>query len=506
MSPHTHTSRTVSCDTDSLVDMQRRAATECPAAYQLCPASVGGGCCPSDRVCGTSSCFATTAAPQSACGILGYIACGIEDGGGCCPGGYSCLQDGCAALPGVSYSETCDVGSYLCPASLNYGCCQSGMGCGLTDCYYTSATTFTMTETFTTTTDSQTFTITTTVITAATPQAPTPLPTSTPTASFIAKIDGSAAPIAKISASSTPNSGLTMPQIGGIIGGAVFLLLVILVAAFVIIRRLNQAIKLSDTSPSKKTLGYASNSRRSRGSYPLNSSTLVDEDAISSDPFQMNAPHGADQGKPHSQSYQDAGQIYSPELDGMEISPSIFTTPFPISHARGYNSLPTSDADPRSARTISSYNYPRGSRGYFDIPPHRDPVLRDQNIRWGHTSPRRPSQRGRNMSDVSDFNDGTTLPGHGRNLSDASDATIQSYFELEAGSEGDRRGSFQRAMHGLGLARLRRKSEPVVLGERPLLGSGNGHGTRDSIGMENIEELRESSVHELEFEDVSLGR
>src|ERR1700709_137318 len=44
---------------------QKRDATSCPADYQLCPQSMNGGCCPSDRVCGTSSCFAAGAAPVS---------------------------------------------------------------------------------------------------------------------------------------------------------------------------------------------------------------------------------------------------------------------------------------------------------------------------------------------------------------------------------------------------------------------------------------------------------
>lgn len=60
---------------------QKRDATSCPSDYQLCPQSMDGGCCPSDRVCGTSSCFATTSAPASACGSVGYIACGIDQGG-----------------------------------------------------------------------------------------------------------------------------------------------------------------------------------------------------------------------------------------------------------------------------------------------------------------------------------------------------------------------------------------------------------------------------------------
>lgn len=60
---------------------QKRDATECGADHRLCAASLNGGCCPNDRVCGTDSCYATSAAPASACGVAGYIACGIAQGG-----------------------------------------------------------------------------------------------------------------------------------------------------------------------------------------------------------------------------------------------------------------------------------------------------------------------------------------------------------------------------------------------------------------------------------------
>lgn len=60
---------------------QKRDATSCPADYNLCPQSMNGGCCPTDRVCGTSSCFPSSAAPASACGRSGYVACGIPEGG-----------------------------------------------------------------------------------------------------------------------------------------------------------------------------------------------------------------------------------------------------------------------------------------------------------------------------------------------------------------------------------------------------------------------------------------
>jgi hypothetical protein len=60
---------------------QKRDATICPSDYQLCPQSMNGGCCPTDRVCGTDSCSPATTGPPSACGTVGYMSCGIDQGG-----------------------------------------------------------------------------------------------------------------------------------------------------------------------------------------------------------------------------------------------------------------------------------------------------------------------------------------------------------------------------------------------------------------------------------------
>jgi hypothetical protein len=69
---------------------RKRDEASCPSDYQSCPASLNGGCCPNDRECGASSCFAKGAAPASACGKTGYIACGVADGGEYF-GSYVCL-------------------------------------------------------------------------------------------------------------------------------------------------------------------------------------------------------------------------------------------------------------------------------------------------------------------------------------------------------------------------------------------------------------------------------
>jgi hypothetical protein len=61
---------------------EKRDATICPASYSLCPASLSGGCCPTDLSCGISSCYPTTTAPPVQCPqSSGLIACGIDQGG-----------------------------------------------------------------------------------------------------------------------------------------------------------------------------------------------------------------------------------------------------------------------------------------------------------------------------------------------------------------------------------------------------------------------------------------
>jgi hypothetical protein len=77
--------------TTELQLLRRAAATStCPTNYSLCPASLSGGCCPTNYACEVSSCIQTTlATTASACGRIGYINCGIEAAGGCCPSGTS---------------------------------------------------------------------------------------------------------------------------------------------------------------------------------------------------------------------------------------------------------------------------------------------------------------------------------------------------------------------------------------------------------------------------------
>lgn len=61
---------------------QKRDGGQCGPSYQSCPASLNGGCCPNDRICGSSSCLPNTSTTvASACGKANYVACGIPEGG-----------------------------------------------------------------------------------------------------------------------------------------------------------------------------------------------------------------------------------------------------------------------------------------------------------------------------------------------------------------------------------------------------------------------------------------
>ena len=143
---------------------------------------------------------------------------------------------------------SCPASYYLCPSSFNYGCCQSGLGCAANACYVTTPSTYTITETVTTTNvDAEITTNTLTATTVLTPTPPTALPTSSDpnaVAKFIpTKVD-------KVLASSAPSGnggGLTRAQLGGIIAGAVAMLIIFITLTVIIIRRLNRVAEAIDS-------------------------------------------------------------------------------------------------------------------------------------------------------------------------------------------------------------------------------------------------------------------
>lgn len=160
--------------------------TDCPDEYRTCPASLGGGCCHTDRACGTGnlcppsttsglqppnrptsgdvttttddSSTAETTPAGGGC-PTGYYGCKAFHQGGCCQTGRDCQTTSCAPIgsttvvdsggvtveapTGVSgaadASGTCRDGWFSCGANEGGGCCPTGYGCDVATCTATAA-------------------------------------------------------------------------------------------------------------------------------------------------------------------------------------------------------------------------------------------------------------------------------------------------------------------------------------------------------------------------------
>ncbi|KAK1967643.1 hypothetical protein LY78DRAFT_702097 [Colletotrichum sublineola] len=272
-------------------DLNRRDTATCATGYVACASSLNGGCCQSGYVCATDSCYATTSAPQTCLGKVGYYACDAVMGGGCCPEGYRCERGGnCVAASGVAYSQSCPASYYLCPASLSYGCCRNGLGCAVSACYSTDPSTYTVTTTMTTTKDAtHVMTTTLTATTVLTPSRPTTAPTALATMDaqdpdqVVFKYYPSTVPKEQPLSSNTNDSdGLTSGQIAGIVAGGVGLLIIVLVAAWIIIRHLNKVVQAVETS--NKGTSSGAQSRPSMYQFKPTPSEVED---MSVDPLMM---------------------------------------------------------------------------------------------------------------------------------------------------------------------------------------------------------------------------
>jgi hypothetical protein len=358
---------------------------------------------------------------------------------------------------------TCNAGYHSCDASLGGGCCLSGYACAPNSCYVTSISTFVVTETLTTTgVEAIPTTVTTTFTTASTPFIPSSVATSTLPSGVIAKVTPTGTPsaIAK-TAATDPNSssgGLTKTQIGGIIGGAVAILIVIAVAAFFILRRLNKAIKIETASRGRTKT--SSGPRDSSGFTSRRSKQvdMPDIDAISNDPFLMTPSEVSRSVKRPSALQRSTHEVEaaSPPITGALFSPD---TPDFNHYPRGYNAVPTSESISSSGRrqlSIDSiptaFQKPPGE-SYFDIP-LAQPDLRDQNLRYGHSPPVMRPVHERNMS----------------NFSDTSQASqeLNNLVELDADPAGSRRSSLQGFFQGLGTNQRRSSQASPSLPSSPM--------------------------------------
>ncbi|KAH7250705.1 hypothetical protein B0J15DRAFT_47915 [Fusarium solani] len=237
--------------------LNRRDKEQCGAGEKLCASSLDGGCCPEGYDCAKESCFAVTKGPVTCQGTrVGWYQCEAVFGAGCCPDGYVCSTGGnCFPPAGVAYTYGCPASQYLCPSSLSYGCCNSGMACGVNQCYSTKPVTITNTIVITTTEDGSETTYKTTGITVSTPTMPTELPTvrdGSDENQAVLKFFPSAIP--KSSPTLTADNddkgggGLPTTTLVGIVAGSIGFLIIVLVAAYIIIRHLNKVVRAVSTS------------------------------------------------------------------------------------------------------------------------------------------------------------------------------------------------------------------------------------------------------------------
>lgn len=101
----------------------------CSTGFRTCPASLGGGCCPTDRACGSLTCPPlSTAAPP--------VLPTSGSGSGITPVSST---ESSSAFSSVVYSG-CPTGFYMCSAYYLGGCCRVGRDCESTSCPASAST------------------------------------------------------------------------------------------------------------------------------------------------------------------------------------------------------------------------------------------------------------------------------------------------------------------------------------------------------------------------------
>lgn len=417
---------------------------------------------------------------------------------------------------GISVTSICPANSYLCPASMGGGCCRSGLSCGVTTCYETTSTTsVTLTLTLTTTNSNSVInTITTVLETVYNPPTPTSGPASplpTPIAKLPSSQSNNTTPV--ISPSS---SGITAKELGGIVGACVFLLLALLIATYLILRRLNLTIKLTkDGLPTNRSgqPNTASTRNISVGIDPLRQVPSSRTGTQSHQPMtnQTTPSELSDNTPVHAAWGRQPNLSSSREPPFVAFSPLNWPArePYRPGQADGssvtngqYRSLPSSDTG-RHWRTDSESSQPQSisqpttasinayaaelpspdpPQGYFDIPVPRtasamaanvDPALRDQNLRFGHTV------------SMIQSSDEVTRGGHGRQWSDVSELsngteTTNESYELDETSP---KSSYYGNKSGYGSLLYSKANQS---GERSLLREGVKNKVQDWVGMTGI--------------------
>ncbi|KAK4985155.1 hypothetical protein LTR50_006154 [Elasticomyces elasticus] len=108
----------------------------CSAGYQSCPASLGGGCCPTDRACGAVSCPALSISTTTATAVAPVRPTSNSE--------ITTITQ-VTSTAAVSSATTaavsaCPTGFYMCSAYYLGGCCRVGRNCDTTSCPASAST------------------------------------------------------------------------------------------------------------------------------------------------------------------------------------------------------------------------------------------------------------------------------------------------------------------------------------------------------------------------------
>ncbi|TAQ84703.1 hypothetical protein B7494_g6977 [Chlorociboria aeruginascens] len=137
VSPTSSSIRTVDTTntTPSTTNTGPQTTQACSTSFQACPVSLGGGCCPTDRVCAVGSCGTTSGTPQTSTSSS--------------PASTTATTTTASGVAPVrptsdtttSAITTCPTGFYACDAYYAGGCCRTGRNCDTISCPASSSTT-----------------------------------------------------------------------------------------------------------------------------------------------------------------------------------------------------------------------------------------------------------------------------------------------------------------------------------------------------------------------------
>ena len=324
----------------------------------------------------------------------------------------------------------CPSGAYLCPEAVaGFGaCCESGLACGSGFCYSTSYPTQTLVLTSAFRDGSSNLVTTTaTITTAYQPSTVSAIPTTAGPTRMVITETAIPTAIPQIEAvNTTPRTGMSKGTMNGIIAGAVVALALILLGAWLIIRRLNKLARIRQyTDHAGPSPGHKHNLSGDSGNSGLSnvggemaavkdhhSRAEASQSSMPIDPLFMAAGSTA----PFSRPSLSHGNSAETDIYGYGTSPP--PIPAPYVWNQGYTHVSNNErsyfAQPDQASThhgsgVGTYSpaeIGRASRV------SRDSDLRDQNLRFGHDSNRQSlvSTHGRQWSDASDVSNNSSNP------------------------------------------------------------------------------------------------